>query len=740
MDRHGTQKQVSPNAIVDLEVCEESEAVFFNYGLRAWSIYICVSLASSSTTAYEFCACDWIQLLTCFSRAPDHLLSFFLGNDGHHQTSTTMPDFASTKHALHLPSNRTTMQSSDNMKLDEDEDNYVPPPTPAMQFYAPNQHLSATSTSQIQSNRMMAMGPGEPHQMFYSTSSNSLTHQLPGGALTSSSSSSSLGSIQAALVSGGPLIYSGQMHHHNYAQNPHLHQYSPPLQPQESPKIQSLSISSSRRQQGQNSQKSLQQQGDPVANVPPRSPGQLPSPISPAALIGSGYENLMLPPANRAGSCGPSPELPYQTLTSIQHANISDQERHLAWLRDLNAMAKQAQGGPQQAPQYTQHQEQSSQEIALLPLSNAQVAMTQNHMMYQSAGMITGMPPGKVQESKPSVETAEKRAKRLERNRESARKSRLRKKDRLTTLEAQVSVLHGGIEDERRNQINCMVKRLRMRRNSELTSFVSNDQGTDTAPLMSVLRSTGPDSDIVRAVQDFQHNALKQLVQPSYQKILLWFTLHNGRFFFAGKDEYANREATSKMTPRSTPGKVSSKQIGDELTNGSKESNEDTITGKRVTFQDTSSVDDDAISSDQPNLTPYANDAARVWPLFCFELGLSADLEEKFILTHKRVKAKADLSSARSQMAAAVTTSNSLGEATLSLGRVIAQREARTLGQILLPEQVVAFKGWLAANRQHCAEIVSRRRTTEDFPTDSSLHDICKRLNEVLKISMSGDK
>jgi hypothetical protein len=321
--------------------------------------------------------------------------------------------------------------------------------------------------------------------------------------------------------------------------------------------------------------------------------------------------------------------------------------------------------------------------------------------------------------NKPAAETAEKRAKRLERNRESARKSRRRKKERLSSLEDQVNKLHGEIEVERRIQINAMVDALRTCR---ATAHFNGE--------VNVVFATGPCSEISRSVLDFQYTALKQLILPRYHKVMLWFTLQQESYFFAAKEEYSSRE--NKLV-RSSSGKVSSKQIGDEMTNGVAGSS----LKKRVTFEGSSETNKD----DQlPNLLPHANDGAKVWPLFCYELGLSVDQEDRFVAAYKKLQESSNLASSRAQVASAVRTSDRLREAVESLSQRVAEREQRTLNGILMQPQVAAYQQWLASNRDRCTGILEQHTAPEapsshSIPVDSSLDDICQRLSEALQIS-----
>lgn len=384
---------------------------------------------------------------------------------------------------------------------------------------------------------------------------------------------------------------------------------------------------------------------------------------------------------------------------------MSERERHLAWLRDLNAMAKAANGGPVPVQPMPPPNVPSSH--AAFPQQHHHHSM-QHPMMYPPQMMAHAMGVPQNQSSKPAAESAEKRAKRLERNRESARKSRRRKKERLNTLEAQVNSLHAQIDAERKTQVNQMVTTFRKRREE------ANDEH-----VLALFRAKGSNSEVTRAVLDYQYMALKQLILPRYHKMLLWLTLSEESYFYAGKEEYAKRE-TKKMTS----GKVSSKQIGDEMTNGVK----DAKGKKRVTFKDS--------GAQKPNLSPNAYDGATVWPLLCYEISFSVDQEDRFVATQKRIREKEGLASSRSQMMAAVQTADSLREAVESVSRVVAQREDRAYS-VLGSAKIATYHKWVNANRERCQGMLERRGTdnSSSIPIDTSLHDICRRLNEVLQIS-----
>jgi hypothetical protein len=151
-------------------------------------------------------------------------------------------------------------------------------------------------------------------------------------------------------------------------------------------------------------------------------------------------------------------------------------------------------------------------------------------------------------------ESEEKRTRRLERNRESARKSRRRKKERLSHLEEKVAGLHAKIEAERRVHINSMDRILFQFQKERISQFKKDTEDNQNADvdwnerLSTLVQMTGPNCPVRRAVVDFQYSTLKQMLIPRYQKFLMWLTLHPERYFLTGKEQHARQEGKQVST------------------------------------------------------------------------------------------------------------------------------------------------------------------------------------------------
>lgn len=539
----------------------------------------------------------------------DYLLSHFVeGSSNGHSASSGHPEplFATSFSIKAEADNEEEHDTSD------DEAKFAPPPsTPAVQFY----HTS---------------------------------HREP---LPSEVTSSSLSSMAASLVNGGPVL---------------------------------------QQQQG------LQQH----PSLPfDRKPGQSESPISPAAMIGEGQEHLMLPPA---------PQYPPSAAGAMpQQASAGGtQQETLAFLNHINTMARMAavsgnapappsssMNHPGIPPQHPQH--------AILPPQWAQAAY--NGASHLSGG--GGRPP----------ESEEKRKQRLARNRESARNSRRRKKELLHSLGAKVSKLYNELEEERRRCMDSMEPALWETKQRELQELVRKGEASELSEedVRLFLEKHSPNRSIRQAVLHFQYATWKQLLLPKYEAFVLWWTIQPEDFFLKGKEEKANQEQSSP-TAKTTTGKVSSKQIGKEITKK---------------WESTKTED---------QLTCDAQDAPKTWPLLCFELEVGVEQEDKLLQAHKDIRQKARLPRDRAQMEEACRLATNMGKGMRYQCHAAAMRSETALLKILTPTQSIRFLEWFAANRERCRETIERQRSVNRvLGEDTTLSDLSRRLDEALRLPQS---
>lgn len=416
------------------------------------------------------------------------------------------------------------------------------------------------------------------------------------------------------------------------------------------------------------------------------------SPISPAQAIGGGSENLMLPPPPRPPGAVTSPSATVPPAPPGDAPTAEQQAQHLAWFSDIHAMAR-ANGTIPAAPPIQQPPAGFIPSWATIQQSQHQVPR------------------------RPEKESDEKRALRLQRNRESARKSRRLKKERLTTLEKKVNGLYAKVSQLRLAKIMGLVDGLRLERLERLTTL-----NVDANGLLFILRSSGPRSEIFKSIAEFQYATIKQLLLPRYQSMMHWFALQTEDYFTLGKAEFIRNQASSGKA-RVPAARLSSKQVGEELTKNGKD------VGPMLPNVNEYDV--------RPTRTSYIRDAARMWPLFCFELSFSVEQEEKFLAAQKRLRRRPDVLQSREESAAACKATANLRHAMESLSTLVSKREESATAGILSPDQAKKLQIWLDGNRGRCRE----KASSVGCPAASlpegkevSMEYISERLSQVLQI------
>jgi len=623
----------------------------------------------------------------------DHLLSYFLGGDAG-QSQHSHGNFSSV---------------TDNAQFDSGGfPGPAPPVTPAIQFYGSSSTSNATNQHQQSLSSSGRIAPGQQPI-------SGMTMQPP-ERVSSSSSVSSFTHVAASLVSGGPVVQ--QMY-------------------------------------GQSSKPT---NGISNGHSPLHSTA---SPISPAAIIGAGQEKMYLPTSR--GSTPNNPSYSPNGMGGIQQASDPDRkQRHMAWLQQLNTIARNAATG--NIP-LTHHGPQPQPPPAPMPGFVPSHVPSQHNMMPPPPNQTPGAPLApsgpfyaphltastKVTSSSaakalaPSsavapAENEERRARRLARNRESARQSRRRKKEHLARLSERVNQLHAQIDTERKRLLGELEPKLQELRQNEISKLKKSlddetsesDNGTKEIlahALKNVLGNTDPDCPVRRAAASFQYSTLKHLLLPKYQEFLLWLTLHPESFFTAGKEERAKAVASQAPT-RASAARVSSKQIGEDITNKWKE--------KKKT------------EKDAENLSCEGFDAPQMWPLFCYELSISVDQEEKLLHTQKRTHDLPNLPEHRRQMAVASKMSTNMKHGIMYQSHTVSHKSESALLRILTPEQTVRYLEWLGTNKERCERILKKsdRTNMEEVESwssssegrESSLTDICEKLDKMLRLPESETK
>lgn len=398
--------------------------------------------------------------------------------------------------------------------------------------------------------------------------------------------------------------------------------------------------------------------------------------------MGTPQEMLMLPPPPRNPN---------------DQSEVERRRQHIAWLNQVNAMALMSQQQQQQVPAY-----------ALAPTP-----------------VYPPPPVQQQQQSAPPQESEERRAKRLARNRESARQSRRRKKENLARLSAMVNGLQGEIEVERRLKLNEMEENLQILRNDAIQSL--SERFADEESIRELLDSLGPNCAIRQNCTSFQYSALRQLMLPKYQVFILWLTIQEGVFFTAGKEERI------KIDPSRAIGRLSSKQVGEDITNTWKKALPKETKGGSPNAE----LDADEEEDDDRALKSGPDEPTRLWPLLCYELSISVDQEEKMLAFCKNARESPTLASDRVSMSEAIKMVSSMKRGVLTHGQSTVGRSENLFLSTLSADQSAKYFKWYAENGdrlQQTSRVEIVKQEALETEQERTLSDICKLLHDVLKI------
>ena len=133
------------------------------------------------------------------------------------------------------------------------------------------------------------------------------------------------------------------------------------------------------------------------------------------------------------------------------------------------------------------------------------------------------IPEAVVSGSSGTAKPPERRQKRLERNRESARLSRRRRKHYLEALEVRVHQLSSDLDEMRRSRVaQALPKILELRQQHIAEGKLPGESISRTSPDMMIVNS-------------FQSQQLKSFSIPPSMQFVLWLTLQNDTFFRGGR-------------------------------------------------------------------------------------------------------------------------------------------------------------------------------------------------------------
>ena len=404
----------------------------------------------------------------------------------------------------------------------------------------------------------------------------------------------------------------------------------------------------------------------------------------------------------------------------------SQSQAHLEWLRQMNSLALRAH----YVAAVRGHQTNSigiGANVATNPNDRGTYPIMEEQDE-NGGGVANGgevKPSGtEVRKSKAimqgSGEDAERRARRLARNRESARQSRRRKKEQLQVMSEKVVRTYDAFEKERREILNSMESGLSSARASLLSSPF--EYGSLALTMKRVADTMGPNCRLRIAATNFQYNALSRSLLPTHRRFLLWLSLQPPEFFTEAKDERAK-----------TSGRVSSKQVGEEISTAS--SNPGDKANNKSAKSKTSKKN---VISALNNKTQY-----EVWPLFCWDMQVSVEQEERFVNAYQTTRNR--YASDRVTLASSLELVANMKRVTESYTDAVGESTNRSLLSCLSPDQTARYLKWMQErkNKERCRNILlvpkGNSGTTGESERNSScgvttLDDLCKTLIKVLKM------
>ncbi|KAL3798737.1 hypothetical protein ACHAW5_010068 [Stephanodiscus triporus] len=335
---------------------------------------------------------------------------------------------------------------------------------------------------------------------------------------------------------------------------------------------------------------------------------------------------------------------------------------------------------------------------------------------------------------------AEKRRQRLARNRESARQSRRRKKEHLASLAAKVQKLQRQLEAEVRSKIRSMEGGLARQRCNMANKWLAEQEKKRSCSasdehssgsissrdsrnqLAMVIDKTSVNCEIRRAVIAHQYHFLRQAFISSHNRYSVWMMLQSSSFFTEASRQQevalaktgvaaGSISSGSESASKTASSRANSKQIGEDIFN------EDRKRGNG-------------------SVICHANDGVRMWPLFCREITMTMDQEDRVInQAHAQAKNTPELLSKLQKMRTATDATHHLQNATLCHTQLTSQRNKMLLLDILTPAQLALFVEWHARNKERCRAVMERRLRTSVAAAagsgESTVDVVCRQLEKM---------
>lgn len=291
--------------------------------------------------------------------------------------------------------------------------------------------------------------------------------------------------------------------------------------------------------------------------------------------------------------------------------------------------------------------------------------------------------------------TSNRRQSRLQRNRESARLSRKRRKQYLELLEERVDNLSEELDRSRRDHVAAAVNTLNQKRNELIQRGLSRigDIGEIESDVKALANHLSRTNEELRIATTFQYQQLKSFSISSSIQFTLWLTLQTDTYFRGG---------------RTASERLSAARIGERM-----------------------------LSSGTESAAPSQS----MWPLFCNEVGVSYDQEEKLRAMQRTLIQDKNTWVDRHTAHASRKVVELAHDVTQALTVRAGERERSTLS-CLSSSQRLKMMHWSQSNRNRIIQStaatglvsVPQRNIDAQHHVAANLYIISDRLEKVLSI------
>jgi hypothetical protein len=280
-------------------------------------------------------------------------------------------------------------------------------------------------------------------------------------------------------------------------------------------------------------------------------------------------------------------------------------------------------------------------------------------------------------------EGEDRKMKRLERNRESARLSRRRRKQYLEVLEEKVTNLCHELDKGRREHVLSALNTYKQKRQVLLKQIESELDPDDDLVAEKLYQNVtlltsklSYSSSELMLAATFGREYLKSLIVSPTKKFILWLILQNDVYFRGG---------------RAASERLSAARIGEKI-----------------------------LSSGRKTAAPNNS----MWPLFCNEVGLSYDQEDRIRSLQKDILGQPESWLNRHAIAASEHVLQSSNKAIEGLAQATKCRQQKLL-DVLSPLQKIKYFAWLAKRQEQKKLLVNvvHHAKTEDSLSDLPSHE-----------------